>query len=184
MNDQGVSVALNKGDFSFKTEPNVKWYAIYVRSRFEKKVHTRLLQQNIETYLPLIEVVRLWSDRKKRIQEPLFKGYLFVRINIREKLNVLKADGVVKFIGIKDMPSAISDDQINLIKNILHSGESLKREKYPAIGERVEVVAGPLRGIRGIVSQVRGSTKLIILVDAISRAFSAEVQPEFLKVMG
>jgi len=177
------SAGKNEVDFLKETEPDVKWYAIYVRSRFEKKVYAQLLQKNIETYLPLIEEVRLWSDRKKKVQEPLFKGYLFVRINIKAKLSVLQADGVVKFVGIRDRPSAIPGDQINWIKIILHSADAIRKEKYPTMGERVEVVAGPLHGIQGIVSQVRGSTRLVILVDAISRAFSVEVQPEFLKAI-
>jgi transcription antitermination factor NusG len=183
MNDHGGSADQNKGDFSTETEPDVKWYAIYVRSRFEKKVYAQLLRQNIETYLPLIEEVRLWSDRKKKVQEPLFKGYLFVRINIKAKLNVLRADGVVKFVGIRDRSSAIPDDQINCIKVLLHSVGAIRRVKYPTVGERVEVIGGPLRGIRGIVSQNRGSTRLVITIDAISRAFSVEVQPELLRAM-
>ena len=177
----GESTGRNKREYPAENVPGAKWYALYVRSRFEKKVHSQLLQQDVETYLPLIEEVRLWSDRKKKIQEPLFKGYLFVRINLKEKLNVLKADGVVKFVGINNRPSAIPDDQMNWIKIILQSADAVKREKYPVQGERVEVVGGPLRGIQGIVSQVRGSTKLIIIVEAISRSLSVEVPPEFLR---
>jgi transcription antitermination factor NusG len=159
------------------------WYALYLRSRFEKKTFYALQKKGIETYLPLIKEVHIWSDRKKKVEEPLFKGYIFVKTDLHDKEIILKTDGVIRFVGIKNKPSAIQDDQINCIKIVLHSSNVVQRESYPSIGEQVEVVAGSLRGIRGIVSEARGKTKLVILVDTISQAFSIEVQPEFLKVI-
>ena len=84
------------------------WYAVYVRSRHEKKVHQLLLEKGVESSLPLIKITRKWSDRKKKVEIPLFRGYVFVRIDVGiDKLNILQTDGVVKFIGILNKPSKI-----------------------------------------------------------------------------
>ena len=75
------------------------WYAIYVNSRHEKCVYNELKRKNIESSLPLTSVIRQWSDRKKKVEIPLFRGYVFVNINIQnEKLDVLQTEGVVKFV--------------------------------------------------------------------------------------
>jgi len=161
----------------------VKWYAVYVRSRHEKKVHAQLVRKGVETYLPLIEEFRVWSDRKKKVQEPLFRGYLFVRISLKHKLDVLQSDGVVRLVGTPEYPSPVREEEIDWIKRSLGDpsiAKSLRMEKYPLPGKKVEVISGPLRGIRGVVAQVRGNARLVIQVEAISRAFSVEVSPEFL----
>ena len=101
------------------------WHVIYVRSQQEKKVHQILLNKGVESSLPLIKTIKRWSDRKKRVEMPLFKGYVFVRIDItKEKLNILKTDGVVKFIGIRGKPSKIPDEQIHWLHMIVE--ESFK----------------------------------------------------------
>ena len=161
-----------------------RWYALYVRSRYEKKVYAQLLKKNVESYLPLVEEVRQWSDRKKKTREPLFKGYLFVKIALKEKLMVVQTDGVVKIVGSANTPSAIPDEQINWIRTVLEHptlARNVRKEEYPVVGVKVEIVAGPLRGLRGVVSQVRGNNRLIIEVQTIARAFSVEVPPGLLE---
>ncbi len=160
-----------------------RWYALCVRSRFEKKVQTQLVRKQLESYLPLIEEIRQWSDRKKKVKEPLFRGYVFVRIDLKNKLEVLETDGAVKFVGIRNRPSAIPDEEIGWIRTVLGHpavASSVRREKRLPPGEKVEIVAGPFRGIKGIVSQVRGNARLVIQVETIARTFSVEVPPEFL----
>lgn len=141
------------------------------------------MKKEVESYLPLIEEVKVWSDRKKKVQVPLFKGYVFVKVDLKDKLRVLQTDGVVKFVGIRNHPSSIPDDEIGWIRTVLAHptvASSIRREKNLPPGNRVEIVAGPFRGIRGIVSQVRGNARLVIQVDTIARTFSVEVPPEFL----
>lgn len=146
-------------------------------------VHAQLSRKGIETYLPLVEEFRVWSDRKKKVQEPLFKGYLFTRIDLKHKLDVLQSDGVVRIVGAPNSPSPVRDEEIDWIKRSLGDptiAKSLRMEKYPTQGDLVEIVSGPMRGVRGVVSQSRGNTRLVIQVETISRAFSVEVPPEFL----
>lgn len=171
-------------DFTAKAEvDSPKWYAIYVRSRFEKKVHAQLIRNKITSYLPLVEEVKVWSDRKKKVWEPLFRGYVFVKVDLKDKLGVLQTDGVVKFVGIRDRPSPIPDEEIGWIRTVLGHpavASSVRREKILPPGKEVEIIAGPFRGIKGIVSQVRGNARLVIQVETIARTFSVEVPPEFL----
>jgi len=164
-------------------KPLAKWYALYVRSRFEKKVYQELQKKHIECFLPLIEEIRIWSDRKKKVHVPLFQGYVFVRSDLKNKLPILEIAGVVKFVGIRTQPSAIPDEQINWIKVILQAKDAVRREHYPFLGQKVEVVAGPLRGVRGVVSQIRSRTRIVVAVDSIFQALSIEVQPEFLRLL-
>ena len=163
---------------------SLKWYAVYVRSRFEKKVHMQLVQKQIESYLPLVEEIRVWSDRKKKVHEPLFRGYVFVKFDLRERLKVLRTEGLVRLVGNQDRPSPIHDDEIEWIRRVLGDptlAKDLRREELPVPGKRVEIVAGPLRGVRGTISQIRGRARFVIEVEAIARAFSVEVPPEFLR---
>jgi transcription antitermination factor NusG len=90
-----------------------RWYVLYLRSRYEKRVHEELQRRGIESFLPTIMEVRQWSDRKKKVEMPLFPGYDFVRIDLKERVRVLEVDGVVKFVSIGDSrPVPVPDKQI------------------------------------------------------------------------
>jgi transcription antitermination factor NusG len=167
----------DSGNLTEVPRDQVRWYAIYVRSRFEKKVHAGLQENKVESFLPLVEEVRKWSDRKKRIEMPLFPGYLFVRIDLRDRLRVLTVDGVVKFVGIRHHPSPVPAEQIRWVKIVIGHPEKLKREPYVSEGEVVQIVAGPFNGIRGLVQRVNKNTRVIISLDTIAQAVSVEVDP-------
>jgi transcription antitermination factor NusG len=76
------------------SDSNKKWYVLYTKPRWEKKVDKALLQKGIESYCPLNRVKRKWSDRIKTIEEPLFKSYVFVRVEEKDKTEVRYVDGV------------------------------------------------------------------------------------------
>ena len=106
----------------------LRWYAVYVRSRYEKKVHQLLLEQNVASFLPLLETWRLWSDRKKKVSEPLFRGYLFVNLDIhKENIKVIDTEGVVKFVGIGRKPSVISEKDIDWLKKLIREPDAINR---------------------------------------------------------
>ena len=158
------------------------WYAIYVRSRHEKNVHSTLLNKDIESSLPLKTVIRQWSDRKKKVEVPLFRGYVFIRIDIRkDKFNILKTDGVVKFIGIGKNPSRIPDEQIHWVHMIVEKSDTVKNEKEIPIGQKVSVIAGPLKGLEGIVTRDRNQSRLVIVIESILNAVSVEISPDYLE---
>ena len=89
------------------------WYAIYTRPRHEKTVNGKLLEKEFDTYLPLVKRVSQWKDRKKKIEEPLFKSYLFVYFEYKYRFDVLETNGVVKIINFNGKPAVVPDWQID-----------------------------------------------------------------------
>ena len=158
------------------------WYAVYVRSRHEKKVYHLFEEKGIESSLPLIKTTRQWSDRKKKVEVPLFRGYVFIRIDIlKEKLNILKTDGVVKFIGIRKNPSRIPDEQIHWVHMIVEKSDTVKNEKEIPVGQKVRVLAGPFKGVEGVAMRSGNQSRLVVVIESIMNAFSVEISPNNLK---
>ena len=157
------------------------WYAIYVRSRHEKKVHQLLLKKGVESSLPLIKTTRKWSDREKKIEIPLFRGYVFVRIDVgKDKLNIIKTDGVVKFIGIRSNPSRIPDEQIHWVHMMVEESDTVQSEKEIPLGQKVRVIAGPFKGIEGVVLRSGNRSRLVVHIESIMNAVSVEINPNYL----
>jgi transcription antitermination factor NusG len=138
---------------------SLKWYAIYTRPRWEKKVNGLLLQKNIESYCPLNKVRRKWSDRIKTIEEPLFKSYVFVKIADDERTSVRMTNGVVNFVYWNGKPAIIKEKEIQTIKRFLDEYENVevvKMEFEP--DERVRVIAGPMMDQEGKIIEVKNKT--------------------------
>ena len=124
------------------------WYAIYTRARSEKQVAVELENRGYKYYLPLIKTLRQWSDRKKWVYIPLFNSYVFVKIDIINRVKILDIEGVVKFVRFKDEYPPIPEWQINNLKIILGSAEKfeLSYDNFE-IGEKVVVNGGPFKGV-------------------------------------
>jgi len=105
-------------------ETKKKWYAIYTKPRWEKKVDRLIKEKGIESWCPTQKLERQWSDRKKIIEDPLFRSYVFVHIGIAQKLEVLIVDGVLNFVHYLGKPAVIKDDEIQLIKKYLNEEEA------------------------------------------------------------
>ena len=163
--------------------PIVKqWYAIYVRSRHEKCVQTDLRNKGIESSLPFMKVTHQWSDRRKKVEVPLFRGYVFVRLDInKDKLNVLQTDGVVKFIGIRGKPSRIPDEQMRWIHMMVKGSDIIYNVKEIPLGKKVRVMAGPFKGVEGVVISVGNQSRLVIVIESIIHAVSIEINPNYLE---
>jgi len=158
------------------------WYVIYIRSRHEKNVHSALLDKGIDASLPMRTVVRKWSDRKKKVKLPLFRGYVFVNIDLKiDNLNVLKTPGVVKFIGIGKEPSRIPNEQIHWMHMMVAESTIVRAEKEIPVGERVRVMIGPFKGIKGVVKRIGSSSRLMVLIESIMQTVSVEIKPEYLE---
>ena len=166
-------------------DPNTKisksWYAIYVRSRHEKSVHAELQQKGIESSLPLTIVTRQWSDRRKKVEVPLFRGYVFVKIDIKnEKLPVLTTTGVVKFVTFNNVTVPIPEDQMYWLQKMIASDLLLSQEQDFPVGTEIDVMFGPLKGLRGQVKQKNSETRLVVWFDAIMQGVSVEIDPTWL----
>jgi transcription antitermination factor NusG len=157
------------------TSEEVRWYALWTRSRHEQVVREQLEQKHVETFLPTITKWSRWKDRKKKIDWPLFPGYCFARFNARERLPILKCTGVVSIISFEGEPAAIPEHEIDSIRTLIDS--ELAYDPCPMIreGMMVEVVHGPLKGVIGRLLRKGAHARLVLSVDLIGQAVSVEV---------
>jgi transcription antitermination factor NusG len=133
-----------------------KWLAVYTRPRWEKKVNQLLTEKGIESYCPLNKVRRKWSDRIKIVEEPLFKSYVFVRVNEDDKKVVRMTNGAINFVYWNGKPALIREKEIIAIKRFLNEYENV--EAVPAdvkIDQRVRITNGTLMDQEGKVLDVR-----------------------------
>lgn len=158
------------------------WYAVYTRPRSEKLVHNRLLELEIESFLPLYKTLRQWSDRKKVIEKPLFSSYLFVRVNRKKYHEVCQVDGVVKFISFEGKAVAIPEQQINNLKILVSGNVSIEvsGEKL-AKGDNVEVTSGVLAGLKGELIRIKRKNKVVIRIDRIDQNLILDIPVAFLR---
>ncbi|MCK5074963.1 MAG: UpxY family transcription antiterminator [Calditrichia bacterium] len=159
------------------------WYAVYTRSRFEKKIEEKLLEKRIEVFLPVIKKLRQWKDRKKWISVPLFNNYLFVNIDYRERYSVLETNGVVRFITFQGKPVPISDSQIDSLKIAISVPEKVKVEDGITIGKPVIVTSGPLKGVKGVISEKRGQNYVHIVIESINKSVSIDVHSGMIELL-
>ncbi len=161
---------------------NLKWYAVYVRSRHEKKVHQMLLERELTSFLPLLETWKQWSDRKKKVSDPLFRGYVFVNIDMRkDHINVLDTEGVVKFIGIGRKPSVIGERDIEWLKKLVREPDAVNGvvASIPA-GQRVRVLAGPFKDLEGVVVKQGREMRLVVFFESIMQGVEVSIYPDLL----
>jgi len=153
------------------------WYALYTRSRHEKKLLSELTDRSIDVFLPMREVLSRWKDRKKRIWLPLFPGYLFVhQVDTPEnRFRVLNMPGAVRFVGHEGHAERIPDEQIDAVRRFLETKIAIDPYPYIRMGQRVEIIAGPLKGIQGILIQKKGRFRFVLRVDLIRQAVSIEI---------
>jgi transcription antitermination factor NusG len=143
---------------------SLKWYAVYTRPRWEKKVANLLTQKNIECYCPLNKVRKQWSDRVKLVEEPLFKSYVFVRVTDEGRTPVRMTDGVVNFVYWNGKPGVVKDREVQAIRRFLdeHEGvEAIKVELQP--NEKVVVTAGPFMDQEGKIIDIKNKTARVLI---------------------
>jgi transcription antitermination factor NusG len=157
------------------------WIAVYTKSRHEQIVVNELNKKNIESYCPMFKERRQWSDRKKWVHFPLFRSYVFANIEINENIYVLQTIGVNKIVKFQEKISIIPDQVIDNIKNIIEGGYNVEQADYFIKGDEVRIVSGPLKGLDGVVLDLRGANKIIIKIEAIQQAFSVEISSGLIK---
>ena len=134
------------------------WYAVHTRPRWEKKVATLLQHKGIENYCPLNKVMRQWSDRKKAVLEPLFKGYVFVQVDEKVKWDILNINGIVNYVHWLGKPAKIRDIEIDTIRRFLNEFEDIEvTETAVQINSTVQVKQGVLMNYKGIVLELNGN---------------------------
>jgi len=157
------------------------WYAVHVRSRHEFKVFDRLTGSGVEAFLPVVERLSKWKDRKKLVNFPLFSGYLFVHIHkmYGDILHVLKTPGVVRLLGIlPGEPEPVPDEQIFSLKRLVENKKDLDPYPYLKEGEMVRIKRGHLKGIEGLLIKKTGHHRLVLSVDILQQGVSLKIDAE------
>jgi transcription antitermination factor NusG len=159
------------------------WYAIYTKSRSEKKVYQLLRQKGIECYCPLNKVQRKWSDRLKVVEEPLFKSYVFVRISQEETIQVRMTNGVVNFVYWLDKPAVVRDTEIEMIRKFLNEYESVEATPiHIAPKSKVRIQRGILMNSEATVLKIQNN-KVVVVIDSIGFSLTAYVDKSNLSVV-
>jgi transcriptional antiterminator RfaH len=160
------------------------WYAVYTRSHHEKEVYRIMQEQGISAYLPLYTTIRQWSDRKKKVTLPLFSCYVFVYITNREYYNVLNIPGVIRYVTFEGKAVPIPENQILMVKKLLDNEIEIE-EAGEALydGAKVEIIRGPLIGIKGELIDFAGKKRVIIRLDEIRKSVVISVPANLLKLL-
>ena len=154
------------------------WYAVHTRSRHEKRVVVELQQKGITTFLPLLTQMRKWSDRRMKVDVPLFSCYVFVNIptSAETRVAVLRTSGVLTFVGGNHLGSPIPTKEIEQIQTILEKKVPFAAHPFLEIGQRVRIRGGALDGIEGVLTRFGGSDRLVISVQTIQRSLCVTVE--------
>ncbi len=148
-----------------------KWFALYTKPRHEFKALEQINALDITTYLPTTTVIRQWSDRKKKITEPLFKSYIFINADELERNQALTSDAVLKTIFFNGKPAVIPDWEIENLKQILSNADKVTVFNGIVKGTKVEIGSGPMIGLEGVVSKVsKNEQTLAVSIEMLNRS--------------
>jgi len=158
-------------------QENTRWYALHTHARHERVVEHRLREQGMETFVPVVQEVHRWSDRKKRVEVPLFSCYVFVRCTLsdRDRTMVHRVDSVLGFVGVRGAGVPIPNEQIDSIRTVLEQAAPWRSHPFLKVGQRVRVRGGALDGVEGVFLSENGDHSLVISVDAIQRSMAVRI---------
>jgi transcription antitermination factor NusG len=161
------------------------WYAVYTKSRHEKRVYQQLVPKIREVFLPLVRVWSRRKDRRVKYDKPLLPGYLFVRdvLSPVTRLSVLETFGVVRILsskgGERALPEPIPDEQIDSLKILVASRQEIHPCDYLQVGEQVEVIGGPFMGALGKLLRINPKkNRLVVSIDLINQAVAVDIDVE------
>jgi transcription elongation factor/antiterminator RfaH len=154
------------------------WYAAYTCPRHEKYVAEQLIKRQIGSFLPLYSSVRRWKDRRKRIDLPLFPGYVFVQMTERNRLDILRLPGVVQLVCFQGKPAAIAPAEIEALRRGTTGSLVVQPHPYLKEGRKVRIISGPMAGTEGIFVRRKHQTRLVVSISLIQRSVAMEIDED------
>ena len=153
------------------------WFAVQTKARHEKRVATELEEKGVEAFLPLFSEVHQWSDRKRKVELPLFSTYLFVRIGWEQssRVSVLQTNSVFRFVGVRGTGVPIPDEQIDALQTIVREKVPFSPHPFLNVGQKVRIRGGSLDGICGVLSAINDDRSLIVSIDSIQRSLAIRI---------
>jgi transcription antitermination factor NusG len=152
------------------------WFAIQVRTRWERSAATLVAAKGYEVFLPIYQSKRHWSDRVREVSAPLFPGYLFCRFDVQKRLPILVTPGVIGVVGRGRIPVPVEESEILSIKQIVSSGVTAEPWPYLEVGQRVRIENHALRGLEGILIGHRGNQRVVVSVSLLQRSVALEIE--------
>jgi transcription antitermination factor NusG len=157
------------------------WFALRVKSNREKFVADAVQWKGYETFLPLYQTRRRWSDRYRDVNLPLFPGYVFSRFDVNDRLPLLIVPGVVNVVRVGKVPIAVDDDEIANVRTLVASGLSVQPWPFLGVGQSVRVEEGPLRGVIGVVTALKGALQLVVSITLLQRSVAVAVDRRWVR---
>jgi transcriptional antiterminator NusG len=159
------------------------WFAIRVRSRFDKAVSEGLRSRNYESFAALYRVKRRWANRNREVEMPLFPGYVFSSFDPNNRLPILMCPGVVHLVGFGDGPTPVDENELEAVRAALRSRLTVEPCDFIAAGQRVRVEDGSLAGVEGLVLRVKSRLRLVISVTLLQRSVVVELDTDRVSVV-
>lgn len=159
-----------------RAEPQPAWYVAMTQPRHEKAVAARLTARGVECFLPVYEAEHRWSRGRVRVQLPLFPGYVFARVAITERLQVLTDSSVLRLVTFGGQPAAVPDEQITALRASIAWRLRMEPHPYLPLGSRARIHCGPFRGLEGTVIRKNNRTTVVLSIDLIERAVAIELE--------
>jgi len=160
------------------------WFAVHVRPRREKLVAWLLRNKGFQVFLPLCRTMRRGFGRLRKLEVPLFPGYLFCRFNPHDRLPILITPGVHSIVGAGRIPVPIEEKELEAIRAVVGSGVAVETVPYLRAGARVRIASGPLRGVEGILLDANKKRRLVISVTLLQRSVAVEVDRAWVQLFG
>src|SRR5215467_1739324 len=151
------------------------WFALHTRHQHETKVARILNNKGFETFLPMYQATKRWSDRLKSLWLPLFPGYVFVAHIEDRRLEILNTHGVAAIVSTAGVPSTISEQEINVIRQLVKDARKVEPHSYLRVGDEVRLGSGPLAGTNGFLVRKKDCYRLVVCVEILGRAASVEI---------
>ena len=151
------------------------WYALWVRSRHEKSVAEILKGKGYETFLPMHQSRRRWSDRIQEVELPLIPGYVFCRFDAACRMPILTTPGLVQVVCMGKTPQPVDDAEMQALITAVEAGVHLQLWPFLKTGQRVSIEEGPLRSIEGILISIKGTDQLILSISMLQRSVAVAV---------
>jgi transcriptional antiterminator NusG len=152
------------------------WFALQVRPRHELVAARMLRSKGFEEFVPTYSAKRQWSDRQKRIEFPLFAGYVFCKFYPVKKLPIINTASVIRIVGTNQGPAAIADQEIDAIRKAVQSGQSVQPHPFITIGSKVRIEEGPMEGVEGILIGQKKGSQMIISVGLLQRSIALQIE--------
>lgn len=160
-------------------DEKIHWYVLTTKPKFEKKVNQGLNKVNIISYLPLQKRLRVWNDRKKWVETPLFPSYIFVKIDERERNDVFGVPGIVRYISQCGKASILKEEEMERIERLCsYLGEVEIERRKIQVGEEVQIISGHFRGMKGHVISSKGTSRFCISIPGLDSFATIEIDKE------